>query len=141
MRRALTFLFASSMLSVVPCSAQMPRAFSWVDPQSDKITMATVRHALKPGSNTSIRRVGVEDGFAIVMATSQEGGDSERWSIYNLSLATGERRMLVSGYRVKVLDWVGLTSPELAIKYYDCWGCEAATLFTTLHFAKSSGWS
>jgi hypothetical protein len=45
----------------------------------------------------------------------------------------------VSGYKVKLLDWVGKNHPELAISYYDCWGCEAATLFTTLHFTKGTG--
>jgi hypothetical protein len=49
--------------------------------------------------------------------------------------------ILVSGYKVKLLDWVGKSSPELAITYYDCWGCEAATLFSTLHYIKGVGWS
>jgi hypothetical protein len=28
----------------------------------------------------------------------------------------------------------------LAITYFDCWECETATLFTTLHFKKDIGW-
>jgi hypothetical protein len=121
--------------------AKTPEGFSWVNPQSDKATMVAVRHAIKASSHTSIRRVGVEGGSAIVMTTFRESGEeADHWSIYNVTLATNKTRMLVSGYRVKVLDWIGSTSPELAVAYYDCWGCEAATLFTTIRFTKGTGW-
>ncbi len=141
MRRALVFLLAIPMISAVPSSAKTPEGFSWVDPQSDKATIAAIRHALKASSYTSIRRVGVEGDSAIVMTTFRESGEeADHWSIYNVTLATNKAEMLVSGYRVKVLDWIGSTTPELAIAYYDCWGCEAATLFTTIHFTKGTGW-
>jgi hypothetical protein len=48
--------------------------------------------------------------------------------------------VLVFGYGVKLLDWIGAANDELAITYFDCWECEAATLFTTLQFIKGSGW-
>jgi len=102
--------------------------------------MKIVHRALKSEPHTSIHKVGVEDGFAIVLTTIHEDEDSYRWSIYSLSLVTGRMRILVSGYKVKLLDWVGKSSPELAITYYDCWGCEAATLFSTLHYIKGVGW-
>jgi len=35
------------------------------------------------------------------------------------------------------MDWPG---SELAITYYDCWECEAATLFTTIRFKDNTGW-
>jgi hypothetical protein len=130
------------MISAAHSVAKTPEGFSWVDLQSDKTTLAAVRHALKASSYTSIRRVGVEGDSAIVMTTSRESGEeADRWSIYNVTLATNKARVLVSGYRVKVLDWIGSTTPELAITYYDCWGCEAATLFTTIHFTNGMGWS
>jgi hypothetical protein len=141
MRSAVIFLLAISTFSAVRSVATTPEGFSWVDPQSDKTTIAAVRHALKVSSYTSIRRVGVEGDAAIVMTTFRESGEeADHWSIYNVSLATDKARMLVSGYRVKVLDWIGLKTPELAIAYYDCWGCEAATLFTTIHFTNGKGW-
>jgi hypothetical protein len=123
------------------CLAQRPAGFSWIDTASNKATMNIVHHALKIDSQTSIRKVGLEDGFALVLTTTHNDDDSDRWSIYNLSLGTGKALILVSGYKIELLDWAGKNSPELAIKYYDCWGCEAATLFTTLHFTKGIGWS
>jgi len=141
MRRTLIVLLAIVGLLEIPCHAQRPSGFSWINTATDKTTMNVVRRALKTESHASIRKVGVEDGFAIVMATFSEDLDADRWSIYSLSLATGKMQILVSGYKVKLLDWVGKSSPELAFTYYDCWGCEAATLFSTLHFIKGAGWS
>ena len=141
MKRYLILLLAISTFLIKPGLAQRPAGFSWIDIASDKTTMNNVRHTLKTDAHTSIRRVGLEDGFALVLTTTYEDQDSDRWSIYSLSLATGNARILVSGYKVKLLDWIGKISPELAISYYDCWGCEAATLFTTLNFIKGAGWS
>ena len=119
-------------------------AFSWVNLESDKVTMAVVRRALHDTSISAIREVGVEGGFALVMTASRETGaptpDYDRWSIYNISLKTGKSQMLVSGYGVKLLDWIGSAKSELAITYYDCWECEAATIFTTLRFTTDAGW-
>jgi hypothetical protein len=124
--------------------ADVPTGFSWVNLESDKTTMAVVRRALHDSSISAIREVGVEDGFAVVMTASREDGaptpDYDRWTIYNISLTTGKSRVLVSGYGVKLLDWIGAAKDELAVTYYDCWECEAATLFTTLHFKKGTGW-
>jgi hypothetical protein len=79
------------------------------------------------------------------MATSREADaptpDYDQWHIYSLSLQTGKSQLLVFGYGVKLLDWIGPAKDELAITYYDCWECEAATLFTTLHFTRDVGWS
>ena len=121
-------------------AAQRPAGFSWVDTATDKATMNIVRHALKIDSHTTIHKVGVLDGFALVMTTTREDDDAGRWSIYSLSLASGTLQIIVSNYKVNLLDWIGKNSPELAITYYDCWGCEAATLFTTLHYTEGSGW-
>ncbi len=125
--------------------ADVPTGFSWVNLETDKVTMTAVRRALHDPSISAIREVGVEDGFALVMTTSRENGaptpDFDRWSIYNISLKTGLSHMLVSGYGVKLIDWVGSSGDELAITYYDCWECEAATLFTALRLKKGVGWT
>lgn len=133
------------LLSQIACPAQTPAGFTWVNLESDKTTMTAVRHALNGKSLTAIREVGVEDGFALVMTATREKDaptpDYDLWSIYSISLATGKAQILVSGYSVKTLDWIGPGAQELVISYYDCWECEPATLFTSLHFRKSSGWS
>lgn len=124
--------------------ADVPAGFSWVNLESDNATMNVVRKALHDPSITAIREVGVEDGFALMMTVSREAGaptpDYDRWSICNVSLKTGMSRVLVSGYGAKLLDWIGANRDELAITYFDCWECEAATLFTSLRFKKGVGW-
>jgi hypothetical protein len=138
--------FFSILLSCFPIfsPAIAPQGFSWINLESDKETMAAVRRALRNPAITAFREVGVRDGFALVMAVSRDSDaptpDYDQWSIYNVSLATGKSRKLVSGYGVKLLDWIGSEASELAITYYDCWECEAATLFTTLHFVQGTGW-
>jgi hypothetical protein len=142
MKRVLIASLTIISILNMPGLAQRPAGFSWVNTDTDKATMTIVRRNLKTNSHTIIRKIGIEDGFAMVLTTTREDGDdADRWSIYSLSQASGKVQILVSGYKVKLLDWVGKTSPELAITYYDCWGCEAATLFTTLHFTKGVGWS
>ncbi len=144
MRILSLFVLATLLFFAQINRAQMPTGFSWVNIELDKTTMATVRHALHDTSISSIREVGLKDGFALVMTASREADaptpDYDRWSIYNISLATGKSRILVSGYGVKLLDWIGSSKSELAITYYDCWECEAATLFTTLRFKSGIGW-
>ena len=81
--------------------------------ESDKTTMAIVRRALHDPTITSIREVGMKGGFALVMIASGECGaptpDYDRWTIYNVALRIGSGRVLVSGYGVKLLDWIGST--------------------------------
>jgi hypothetical protein len=124
--------------------AGTPQGFSWTNIESDQSTMAIVRRALHDPSITAIREVGVQEGFALVMTTSRESGaptpDYDLWSIYNVSLSTAKSRILVSGYGMKLVDWIGTGGSELAITYYDCWECEPASLFTTLHFLQGIGW-
>ncbi len=144
MKKTHFFVPIICLLLAQVCRAQVPAGFAWVNLEADKTTMTVVRHALHDNSTTAIREVGVEDGFALVMTVSREAGaptpDYDLWSIYNISIATGRSRILVSGYGVKILDWIGSGGNELAITYYDCWECEAGTLFTTLHFTKNIGW-
>jgi hypothetical protein len=106
--------------------------------------MEKVRRALQGEAFTAIREVCVEENFALVMTAWREGGsptpDYDLWTLYNISLATGKRETLASGYGVKLLDWIGSGQKELAISYFHCWECEASTLFTTLHFVEGRGW-
>lgn len=106
--------------------------------------MSAVRRALHDQSITAIREVGIEENYALVMTVSREAGaptpDYDLWSIYNISLATGKSQLLIGGYGVTLLDWIGTGNHELALTYYDCWECEAARFFTTLHFVKGIGW-
>lgn len=144
MKRTCIFVSTILLLLVSSIYADTPPGFTWVNLETDTTTMALVRHALQGAAMSAIREVGVKDGYAIVMVTSREAGlptpDYDQWYIYNLSLKTGKSQLLVFGYGIKLLDWVGPTNNELAITYYDCWECEAATLFTTLHFTKDLGW-
>jgi hypothetical protein len=138
-------LFSAMLLLAMRSGwADVPAGFSWVNLESDKATMTAVRRALHDPSVSAIREVGVENGFALVMTASREAGsptpDYDRWSIYSISLTTGRSRILVSGYGVRLIDWVGPAQGELAITYYDCWECEAGTLFTTLRLKRGVGW-
>ena len=134
-------LLVLALLLVKSAVAQMPTGFSWVNMESDKTTMTAVRRALHDQTVTSIREVGMKGPFALVMTASREKDaplpDYDRWTIYNVELRTGRAEILVGGYGVKLQNWLGM---ELAITYYDCWECEAATLFTTLHFKDNTGW-
>jgi hypothetical protein len=144
MKRTPILFSAMLLLALRSGLADVPPGFSWVNLESDKTTMTAVRRALHDPSISAIREVGVENGFALVMTASRETGaptpDYDRWSIYNVSLKTGMSLLLVSGYGVKLIDWIGAAQDELAITYYDCWECEAATLFTTLRLQKGVGW-
>lgn len=144
--KGISVLIAATFLFCVPPSrADTPAGFAWVNLETDKTMMAEVRHALQNASISAIREVGVEGGFALVMTTSREADaptpDYDQWHIYNISLQTGKSQLLVFGYGVKLLDWIGPKNNELAITYYDCWECEAATLFTALHFTRDIGWA
>uniref|UniRef100_Q01RG2 Uncharacterized protein n=1 Tax=Solibacter usitatus (strain Ellin6076) TaxID=234267 RepID=Q01RG2_SOLUE len=143
MRRKLLLVSLLVILAAEVLPANVPEGFSWVSIETDQSTMAVVRRALHDATITAIREVGVKGGFAIVMTVSREEGaptpDYDLWSIYNVSMTTGTAQILVSGYGVKLLDWIGRRGEELAITYYSCWECEATTIFTTLHFKLGVG--
>jgi hypothetical protein len=144
MRNAFVLVSTICLLFAQPSQATTPAEFSWVNMESDKTTMTAVRRALHDRSITAIREVGVQDGFALVMTASRDGDAptpaSDRWTIYNVSLTTGKSRVLVSGYVVELLDWIGQKQNELAISYSHCYECEPVKLFTVFHFTKGVGW-
>jgi len=141
MKKSRAVLLVLPLLLVKIAVAQMPTGFSWVNMESDKMTMIAVRRTLHDPTITSIREVGLKGEFALVMTASREKDaptpDYDRWTVYNVELQTNRAQVLISGYGVKLQDWLG---SELAITYYDCWECEAATLFTTLRFKDNTGW-
>ena len=141
MKRLRLMVLGLPLMLVKMAVGQMPPGFSWVNIESDKTTMATVRRSLHDPTITSIREVGIKGGFALVMTASREKDaptpDYDSWTIYNVALPAGSARVLASGYGVKLQDWIG---SELGITYYDCWECEAATLFTTFRFKDNIGW-
>jgi Txe/YoeB family toxin of Txe-Axe toxin-antitoxin module len=145
MKRTPVLVFITLLLLVRFSHADAPPGFSWVNLETDKATMTEVRHVLHDESITAIREVGLEEGFVLVMTASRESGaptpDFDSWSICNISLKTGKGQLLVFGYGVKLIDWIGAANDELAITYYHCWECEAVTIFTTLRFIKGSGWT
>lgn len=132
------------LLLITTARAQLPANFSWINIESDKKVMPIVRRALHDNSITAIREVGVQGNYALVMTASREDGsptpDYDLWTIYNIALDSGKSRVMANGYGVKIQDWIPLSGNELAMTYYDCWECEAATLFTTIHFVKGLGW-
>jgi len=144
MKRRILLLSLVLLMTLQIGWAEVPEAFSWINLESDGKTMTAVRRALHDPSISAIREVGLEDGFALVFAASRENGaptpDYDRWSIYNVELKSGVSRLLVSGYGVKFIDWIGTGRDELAVTYYDCWECEAAMLFTVIRLNKGTGW-
>jgi hypothetical protein len=139
--------------------AQTPDGFRWIDLKSDSATVATVRHALKNNAFAVkgytfnvIRKIGVKDGFALVMAVSHAGvaaapatPDTDCWIVlYSVSLTTGKTQPLVEGIYVQLYKWIGKDSSELALSYVPCFedesDCEEDLLFTTLHLVPGIGW-
>jgi hypothetical protein len=138
-------IVSTLFLFVAPrASAQPPAGFAWVNMETDRAAMAAVRRSLHDPSVTAIREVGIQDGFALVMTASRDKDaptpDYDQWKVYSLDLASGKSQPLAFGYGLQIIDWIGPKGTELAISYYDCWECEAATLFTVLRFEKAIGW-
>jgi hypothetical protein len=143
LKRILLFTVLAALAVGVRSNADTPQGFRWANLETDSATMAKVRTALKGVAITAIREVGIEGDYALVMAVNREidapTPDYDQWYIYNLSLKTGQKRLLAFGYGVKQIDWIGPGASELEITYYDCWECEAATLLTTLRLTRT-GW-
>ena len=105
MKKFRLMVWGLSFLLVKIAVAQRPPGFSWVNIESDKTTMATVRRKLHDPTITSIREVGIMGGFALVMTASRDKDaptDDDRWTIYNVALGAGSAQVLVSGYGVKL---------------------------------------
>jgi len=120
-------------------------SFHWVNLESDKTTMAHVHAALKGQSYSAIREVGIDRDFALIMTSNREADaldpDYDQWTVYNLNLATGKLRQILSGYGLHMWGWGGKDASELQVTYYDCTECEAATIFTAFHQSSTGGWT
>lgn len=142
------FLAALALLGCgLACAETLPAGFSWITAQSNPAAMASVRSALRGAKYARICKAGIASGYALVMVsstscrpmTTDSFGD-EVWSVYNISLASNARQLLLSGHAARLFGWIGSQNDEFAIAYYDCWNCEADRLFTTLHLFKGRGW-
>lgn len=144
LRAAYLLLICSLVATAIPSFADTPSGFSWVDLEAEQATVRAVREALRGVHFSAIREIGVEHGYALVMITSREPGastpDYDEWYVYDVSLKTRAKKLILFGYGVRLLDWIGRGQSELAITYYDCWECEAASVFTTFHFVPGHGW-
>lgn len=135
-------LVAALVLFFGICHAQRPAGFQWIDLSHDSAALRTVRHALKQGTYTDIRRIGILNNQALVMTINKNSDpdDGNEWRIFNISLSTGKSTELLIGYDVHFYKWIGKDNSDLVITYKDCWGCEAATVLTTFYFKPGSGW-
>ena len=144
MQRTQIFVIALLLLLATAAQAQPPANFAWINIESDQKVMLVVRKALQDANISVISKVGLKDGYALVMAQSKDDPlsvDGESlWKIYSVSLSTNKGDLLAAGFRVKIRTWLSPTRNELAITYYDCWGCEAGTLFTTFRLVRDKGW-
>jgi hypothetical protein len=144
MRRALSLMAVICFTLLQRNQAQLPAGFSWVNLESNAPVMAKVRNAFGGESITAIREVGVEGDFALVVTASRQGGvvpAGDEWRVYSISLQSGRKQLLVRGYRLEMLEWLGAGNRELAITYDSCYGCEPEMMFTTLHLDGRLGWA
>ena len=143
----LGFLLAAALSLTFPLTsvAQVPRGFAWVNLESNTSVMAKVRSSLQDHTMTAIREVGVQGQFALVMTAArprgESTGDADAWTVYSVSLTSGQNNVLLRGYRVQLLRWIGKGAGELAITYDSCSGCEPVIMFTTLRLDPGVGWT
>jgi len=139
---SLKILVVTLVLFFGICHAQRPAGFQWIDLSHDSAALRTVRHALKQGTYTDIRRIGILNNQALVMTINKNSDpdDGNEWRIFNISLSTGKSTELLIGYDIHFYKWIGKDNSDLVITYKDCWGCEATTVLTTFYFKPGSGW-
>jgi hypothetical protein len=138
-----------SMIVLVSAAArgQAPTGFRWVDFKRDATIISNIEHALKDEDYTAIRKIGLSGEFALVMAVRRDPAQpvpfGDMWTVYNLSMKSGELQHVMTGYNMEVKDWIRFQSngqADLGVVYMDCWECEPASLFTAFHFDPGSGW-
>jgi hypothetical protein len=110
-------------------------------------TVSRVSRALESEQFSAIREIGILDGSALVFTTFRVPGaatpDLDSWKVYNVSIADGAVRLLLSGYEVRIMAWMPFLPREpddLGITYMDCYACEPPILFAALHYDRDRGW-
>jgi hypothetical protein len=127
--------------------AQAPERFHWINFKQETAIVSRVSLALHTEDYSAIREIGLVADSALVFTTAREPGwatpEGDAWSVYSVSMGDLKLRKLVSGYGLRVVDWVRFVpaaNGDLAITYLDCYECEPATLFTAFHYDQKEGW-
>lgn len=124
-----------------------PTGFRWLDFKRDARVLSQVSRQLDAADYSAIREVGVIGSDALVFTTKRDPAwftpEADRWSVHNVSLATGKTSELLSGFGLQIVSWLSFRArgpSELGLTYLDCYECEAATVFTSLTYDGTRGW-
>ena len=134
-------------LAATPLLAQVQmEAFHWVDfhDPKDAPFVTWVTTTMTAEKWTAIREIGVQWDAALVVTserkTPQSTPPTDVYTVWSVSLSKHEAQPLLHGVNPRVLNWTTFggpyqQSPELALIYDDCYGCDATTTsFTTLFY-------
>lgn len=146
-------LIACALVSSLAVWAQPgTEAFHWVNfhqgqpplDAKDADTVTWVMNALKAEHWTAVREIGVQWDSALVITSERKNPQStpatDVYTIWTVSLAKREVQPLLKGVNLRIVNWTNFggpyqKTPELAIVWDDCTGCDAAsTSFTTLYY-------
>lgn len=136
-------LLVAMAFAGLPCAAQAPDAFRWIDFHSpnDQDVVNWVTRALAAQKWTAIREIGVEYDQALVITTlrnsPQAAPNHDSFSIWSVSMANRALTHIIDGTNLRLMDWLLLNvgeGRELGVLYDDCSDCDATTYFTTLHY-------
>ncbi len=140
-------LFLSLLLAFVGNAARAqsaPQSFHWIDFRSpaDAPTVRWVTDSLAAQSYSAIREIGVQWDSALVVttlrSTPQSSPASDRFTLWSVSLSHRQLVPLVSGYRLRYLNWLTLGSqilPELGLTWRNCLQCDASLYFTAAYYS------
>jgi hypothetical protein len=129
--------------SVLPCSAQAPDTFRWIDFHSpqDQDVVVWVTRALDGEKWTAIREIGVEYDAALVITslrpTPQSPANLDTYAVWSVSLSNRALTPILTGAKLRLIDWLLFVTGdprELGVLYDDCGDCEPTTYFTALHY-------
>lgn len=143
--------FATLLLVGIVISAtadgQTPAGFHWVDFKRESAIVQKVDQALRAEDYTAVREIGVSGDSALVMVIHREADqavpEGDQWSVYNVSMKSGQVETLLVGYSLQIKGWISFRSQDeqdLGMVYLHCWECEPASLFTAFHYDPRDGW-
>ena len=148
----LPLLIAATLAVASPTHAQQPPdTFRWMDFHSpkDQDTVIWVTRALLVENWTAIREIGVKYDAALVVtsfrATPQSLPAADTFSIWSVSLTNHAVTPLVTGIKLRILDWERFADgapEELTVLYDNCLDCAANSYFTAIYYDVSRhGWA
>ena len=117
----------------------------WIDPAHDADAMSQIKSALKRTHYAGIGKVGQAGEHLLVMAVYKNISDDtpkgRPWRLYDLNRSTLElRNVLSSAYNPTFAYGLGPNHDEIAIKYWDCYACEAGTRLAIVRYIAGQGW-